>query len=317
MQPKLDADATTVEKALRLYMKLLLDGRRHYQSDLAKYLNCSPQTVIRLVAEIEAVIGACLVRGMDRHRRWYQIKSVSRNRLGLDFEELRYLSICRDLAEPYLPEEVRERVDHSIFNFSLLLADQDYAERERAQKKQIGYCAKGWINYTPYFGILEQLVQAMENKAICLVLYRSPASQVDHEHRFAPNRIIAMNNALYVLGASVTDDFTQMRFLTNLAVHRIKQVTLTDKICPFQIPEADLGMFGLPRHEPKKFRIFFKAGPAAQYVRERIWSEQQTIRESENGDIVLEIVSRSEPEVVAWARSFGDDARLLPSAGDE
>lgn len=117
MQKSLNPNATSVERALRLYQKLLLDGRRHFQSDLAEYLSCSPQTVMRLIAEIEGVIGASLVTGLEKHRRWYQIKSVSRNRLGLEFEELRYLSICRDLAEPYLPEQVKNRVDQKHIQF--------------------------------------------------------------------------------------------------------------------------------------------------------------------------------------------------------
>ena len=147
MRQSLNPDATSVEKALRLYQKLLLDGRKHFQSDLAEYLSCSPQTVIRLIAEIEALIGPALITGLEKRRRWYQIRSVSRNRLGLDFEELRYLSLCRDLADPYLPEQVKKRVDESIFNFSLLMADHEFAEREKAQKDQVAYCPKGWINY--------------------------------------------------------------------------------------------------------------------------------------------------------------------------
>lgn len=126
MNKSLDDDATTAQRALRLYQKLLLDGRRHFQTDLAEYLNCSVQTVMRLITEIEGVIGANLVTGLEKHRRWYQIRSISRNMLGLDFEELRYLSVCRDLAAPYLSEEVKSRIDNSIFNFSMLMADREW-----------------------------------------------------------------------------------------------------------------------------------------------------------------------------------------------
>ena len=35
-----------------------------------------------------------------------------------------------------------------------------------------------------------------------------------------------MNGALYALGAGVTEDFSEIRYLTNLAVHRIHEVTL-------------------------------------------------------------------------------------------
>lgn len=321
MQKSLNPDATSVERALRLYQKLLLDGRKHYQSDLAAYLACSPQTVMRLIAAIEALVGAALVTGLDRHRRWYQIRSISRNRLGLEFEELRYLSLCRDLAEPYLPEQVRHRVDQSIFNFSVLMADQEYANREKAQREQIGYCAKGWIDYTPYFGLLEKIVSAMDGKRICMVRYQALGKKTPKEYRFAPNRIVCMNNALYVLGATVLENMKDRERLVSFAVHRIKDVELTGRTWDFQIPEENLAMFGLPWHAPKVFRIRFITKRAAQYVRERIWSDRQKILEMPDGSIILEMASCSEPEVVAWVRSFGEDAELVEEpafqAGDE
>lgn len=311
MNKSLDDDATTAQRALRLYQKLLLDGRRHFQTDLAEYLNCSVQTVMRLITEIEGVIGANLVTGLEKHRRWYQIRSISRNMLGLDFEELRYLSVCRDLAAPYLSEEVKSRIDNSIFNFSMLMADREFAEREKLQKRWISCCAKGWIDYTPYFGFLDKLTQAMEEKLICLVHYRSLANRTIKEHCFAPSRIIAMNNALYALGAVLTADFTEIRFMTNFAVHRIRDVILTDKKWNFQFQDEDMSTFGLPWHEPRKFRIRFNAGRVAEYVSERRWSGKQKIRKQPDGSIVLEMVSRSEPEVRAWVRSFGGEAELL------
>lgn len=311
MQASLNPDATTVERALRLYQKLLLDGRRHFQADLARYLCCSPQTVIRLISEIEGVVGASLVTGLEKHLRWYQIRSISRNRLGLEFEELRYLSICRDLAEPYLPEQVRHRVDQGIFNFSMLMADQEYAEREKAQKEQIGHCAKGWIDYTPCFEILEKLVLAMDEQVFCLIRYQALAKKQERTHIFAVARIISMNNALYVLGAVRDEKSGNKGKLINLAIHRIKEVILIDKHRDFTIPEEDLSLFGLPWHEARLFRIRFKSERAAQYVRERIWSDEQRFLDQPDGTVILELTSRSEPEIVAWVRSFGDDAELL------
>ncbi len=312
MQLKRDTDASTATKTLRLYQKLLLDGRRHFQTDLAEYLNCSVQTVMRLIAEIEGVIGACLVTGLERHRRWYQIRSVSRNMLGLDFEELRYLSICRDLAAPYLPEQIKKRVDASIFNLSLLMADTAYTEREKVQKPQFVFHSKGWIDYSPHFKHLESLVKGAEKKRICLVRYKAAGSPQGKEHRFAPHRIVSMNNALYALGADVVDDFKSLRHFTNLAVHRIEDVTLTDKPILFDIPDSDSGMFGLPWHEPRTFRIRFKPGRVSDYVRERMWADTQKFHEQEDGGVLLELTTRSEPELTAWVRSFGEDAALLP-----
>ncbi len=131
MPRKKDRDATPGVKLLKMFRKLMLDGRKHFQADLADELQCSPQTIGRLAAEIEAVIGVSLENGIEQRKRYYQIRGINRSRLGLEFEELRYLSVCRDLAAPMLSETVAKRIDESIFSLSMLMADQGYAEREK------------------------------------------------------------------------------------------------------------------------------------------------------------------------------------------
>lgn len=318
MPAKRDQDSSPGVKLLRLFRKLMLDGRRHFQSDLAREFDCSPQTIIRLTGEIETVIGPSLESGLDNRRKWYQIRTLSRSRLGLDFEELRYLSVCRDLAAPTLPEQVRERVDDTIFNLSVLMADQSYADRVKAQQPQCSFFSKGRIDYTPHHDTIEKLVQAADQKLICLVRYKAAGKGTTKEHRFAPGSIISMNGALYVLGAGLTEDFKEKRHLTNLAIHRITDVILTERVFSIELPEVNPKAFGLPWHEPRTFRIRFKPGKSAAYVRERVWSEQQVIEEQEDGGIILELATHSEPELMAWVRSFGDETEFIAvKIGDE
>lgn len=307
MPVKRDMDATTGAKLLKLFQRLMLDGRRHFQTDLADWLNCSKQTIIRLTAEIESVIGVSLQTGLEQRRRWYQICPQSRRHLGLDFEELRYLRLCRELAAPYLPEQIGRRVDESIFRFALQMADASWSRSEAAQ---FAFSSKGHIDYSPHFAHIETLMQALEEKRICLVRYKAAGQDKSKLHRFAPGRMVSMNSALYALGADVQEDFQTMRHLTNLAVHRIQSVIQTDKPVPFAIPEADLGMFGLPWHEPRTHRIRFKPGKVSDYIRERIWSESQKLVELADGGVLLEITTCSEPELLAWIRSFGEEASL-------
>lgn len=310
MPPKIDPDTTPGVKLLRLFRKLMLDGRRHLQGDLAEEFQCSPQTIIRLAAEIEAVVGISLETGIENRRRWYQIRTISRSRLGLDFEEIRYLSVCRDMASASLPEQIRKRVDETIFNLSLLMSDQDFASRDQAQKPQFAFFSKGKIDYTPHFSTLEKLSQAAEKRRICLVQYKAAGKQESKEHRFAPSRIISMSGALYVLGSGLTEDFSEMRHLTNLAVHRIEDVTLLERTFNFDFPEASPDEFGLPWHEPRTFQIRFNPGKAAEYVRERTWADKQEISEHVDGGLTLTITTRSEPELMAWVRSFGDEVEF-------
>lgn len=307
MPLKIDQDAGHGVKLLRMFRKLMLDGRRHFQLDLAEELQCSAQTVIRMAGEIEIVIGVSLKSGLENRKRWYQIKTISRNRLGLDFEELRYLSVCRDLAGNTLPEQIRSRVDDTIFNLSVLMADQEYAERAKLQKPQFTFFSKGRIDYSPYFQHIEKLLQAAEERRFCLVRYKAAGKTDDKEHRFAPGRIVSMSGALYIVGAGMTEDFSTIRHQTTLAIHRITNVTLMERKFSFDLPEAAPDSFGLPWHEPRTFRIRFKPGKAANYVRERIWADEQKMEDLEDGGVLLEFTTRSEPEVMAWVRSFGEE----------
>ena len=111
-----------------MFRKLLVDGHRHFQLDLAKEYECSPLTIGRMATEIEGVIGPSLESGFENRRRYYQIRSIHRRMLPLEYEELRYLSICRDLAGHVLPIEVAKRVDNTLLNLSVLMADLAYAD---------------------------------------------------------------------------------------------------------------------------------------------------------------------------------------------
>ena len=171
MSPRKHHDDTSVQKGLRLFRKLMLDGRRHFQMDLANELECSPQTIIRLAATIESVIGASLESGLEKRRRWYQIRVVPRACCKLEFEELRYLSVCRDLAAPSLPAQIRQRIDETILNLSLHMADQDYAEREKTQTQRFAFFSKGKIDYSPHFEHIENCRKPLRKSAsvLCVI----------------------------------------------------------------------------------------------------------------------------------------------------
>lgn len=311
MPKKYDGDATNRNKLLKLFRKLMVEGKKHYLSDLAYEFNCSPQTILRLVNTIEAEIGINLETGKDGVRRWFQIRSLSRSRLGLDFEELRYLAICRDLAEPYLPEQVKKRIDESLLNFSLLMADSAYAKREVIQKKHISFYSKGYIDYTEHYEAITCLSEQIEKKKLCVVYYKALGKRKVKKHIFAPHKFTGMNGSLYCLGAIVNKNCETLRYFSSLAVHRIIKIIALDLPVLFDFPEIELDKFGFPRHEPKKFVIKFSSGACADYIKERVWSDEQKIKTLSGGEVLLEIITQSEPELMAWVRSFGKDAQLI------
>jgi hypothetical protein len=311
MPKKKDQDSSPGKKLLRLYKKLLLEGKKHYLSDLAVWLNCSPQTIIRLMTEIDAEAGLQLETGLDNHRRWYRMKTVSGERFGLQFEEVRYLALCRDLACQILPEPVIRRIDNSLLRLSLAISEENCVV-DKNKTGHLMFFNKGRIDYGPHQETITKLMNAQEKKRVCRVKYKASGKFTEEpkEHLFAVGRIIALNNALYVLGASLNDDHS-FKFWTNLAVHRIQSVEPANKEYNFKIPDPDPNTFGFPYHEPKTFRIHFHPGKPADYVRERVWAEEQRIEELDDGGLFLTIATRSEQELMAWVRSFGEHCEVV------
>jgi hypothetical protein len=308
MPRKFDSDATPGDKLLRLFRRLMADGGRHYLPNLAAELRCSPQTVSRLLRSIAAIVGDSLEEGFERRRRWYRLRTASPLCLGQDFEELRCLSLGRKLATPFLPERVLRRMDETLVQLALLMAEPGYGGEDAGR---FVFFSKGRIDYGPHWESIRTLLKAAEERRICLVRYRAAGRKDEKEYRFASRQLAAMSGALYALGADVDENLSIQR-LTRRAVHRITAVRLTEERHNLDIPEAEAQAFGLPWHEPRFFRIRFAPGRAADYVRERIWADSQEMDDTEDGGLILGITTRSELELTAWVRSFGEDAAFLP-----
>lgn len=176
MPSKLDPDARTGDKLLRLFRKLLFDNRRHFQQDLARELNCSPQTVIRLMEQIESAVGIALEMGTEQRRRWYRLNPGEKGHLGLDFEELRFLTLCRRMAGGILPEQTLQRL-------AMHMADPHFQDQD-----DFAFYIKGRINYTPFADTIERLVQAARCQTVCRIRYKAVGKAEPRIHRFIPGR---------------------------------------------------------------------------------------------------------------------------------
>ena len=109
------------------------------------------------------------------------------------------------------------------------------------------------------------------------------------------------------MARALSDQVETSSHYVSLAVHRILDVILKDRRILFELTDSNPGTFGLPWHEPRRFRNHFKPGGASDYVRERQWADDQNLLEQEDGSLILELVTRSEPELSSWVRSFGDE----------
>jgi len=99
-----------------------------------------------------------------------------------------------------------------------------------------------------------------------------------------------------------------------LAIHRIKKLEITER--SFEFPkdydfEKSFNQnFGVIKEEAFEVEVEF-TGYSAKYVAERIWSPDQKLTEKKDGTVKLKFSASSEPELISWVLSFGDEAKVI------
>lgn len=310
MPRKKNPDSRPRDKLLYLYQRLTLDGGRHFQAKLAADLKCAPQTVSRLIGVIEQHLGkdAYIESGLEDRRRYYRLRSGAEEKaLGFSFEELRFLATCRDIAAPHLPAGVVERINRSLTFLALQLGENG---AHGVSGAPMAFHGKGYIDYGPHLQTIGILNQAIEKRQVCRVAYRANGRQEETTYRYAPGRMLAMSGALYALGYQLPEGSLIKDRPTTFLLHRIVDVVPTEEYFSFNAAEGDARTFGLNWHEQKRMRVRV-APEASDYVRDRVWSEDQTIIDLDDGGLILEITTTSEKELNAWVWSFGGLATVL------
>jgi predicted DNA-binding transcriptional regulator YafY len=308
--PRKQSDALPRDKLLVLYQQLTLGCRRHFQSDLARDLGCSSQTVARLISVIERHLGngTEIESGLEGRRRYYRLRSATQAKtLGFSFEELDYLALCCDIGAPYLPPAVADRIDQGLMSLALQLAE---GHQRYSPVGSISFRPKGYIDYGPHMPTIAGMRKAIERRQVCHVRYRAQGREAARIYRYAPGRILATSGTLYVQGYRLADGSVLPERPTTLSLHRIVEVTPAGEYFSFNATDAAARTFGLGWHGPR--RVSIRVEPqAADYVRDRVWSDDQVIEEKDDGGIIITVTTTSERELSAWVSSFGGLARIV------
>lgn len=311
--PRNPSDLTSAEKAVALYSLLLFTGRRYCLTELANRFGISKQTVYRLVERINAQGPVKVLSGKAEGRLWFRAEAPpARPTVTLSPAAIRRLLLCRDLVAHLLPEEVRSEVEATATCSTALLADP--GQRELATAPVASAVPRGRVDYSRCRSQLDSLSDAIARRRLCRVTYKAPTRAAPREHLVAPLRLVAHHDALYLRcrpawpGGEPQPDRGPML----LAVHRLRTVDVTD--WPSRARDERGGSsqglaFGLAERERVRARVAFR-GWAANHVAERVWSDDQTLSETEDG-VTLEFTARSRGELVTWVLGFAELAEVL------
>jgi len=289
----------------------MFTGREYSLAQLSREMHCSKQTIIRMIEQIGRSLGGDVESRLEGGKRFYRMSSPKVSpKVSLSPEEIQQLEICRGMVMHLLPEVVREQVRRTIAKTTSLLPDMN--GREKAFAPVVDAQIKGRIDYSPHQEHIATLIRAIQDKKVCEVTYHSPSNPQPKTYSFAPMKIISYHEALYVAGWRVEDRGTPTpRHSIKLAIHRLKDVATQARTYDIEMdPEQKAELFGFMHLEEMRVKIRFDK-ETASYIKERQWSDDQSIREFMNGKLDLEFTSQSMPEVISWVLGFGSHAKVL------
>ncbi len=314
MGEKLDLYRSYGQKLISLFVRLLFTGERHSLTELSLALDCSKQTIIRLVNDIHKAYRIDIEETFKGNKKFYRMKRPAKTmpQAPLTGTEIRTLQMCRDFTEHLLGKELYEEATRALLKSLALLPDTD-----KTYSRHFAAFRPGSIDYTPYGKTIKTLIDAMDKKIVCQLSYQGLTEKKPKTFFIKPLKLFSHRETVYLhaqLARTPGKRYRSPKYDPLLAVHRMKQVELTDRYFEgpddFDFEKAFNRQFGIMKDETFTVEAAF-TGWSASFVAERIWSPDQQITKNDDGTIILAFTASSEPELIAWLLSFGEEARLI------
>ncbi|MEE9912020.1 MAG: WYL domain-containing protein [Deltaproteobacteria bacterium] len=313
MPAKHDLYKSYGEKLISLFIRLLFSGECHSLTELANTLNCSKQTVLRLIDNIRKSYGIAIEETKQGNRSFFRIKKLAAlpGTVPLTEAELQSLQLCKAFTQHLVGKKLYAEATQAILKSKTALAGN----------QQMGEChfaafRPGTIDYTPHHQIIHTLIDAMEKQKVCKLTYQAIESPRPKTFYIKPLKLFSYHDAIYLHAQKAKEPgkpYRPPKFDPLLAVHRMKSVAMTD--VTFQPEKFDFEKtfnqhFGIIKDEAFEVEVAF-TGWAAAYVTERRWSQNQEIIQKGKGRIILKLMTSSKPELIGWLLSLGEEAKLL------
>ena len=314
MPEKKDIYKSYGQKLISLFVKLLFSGESYSLTELARILDCSKQTVLRLVNDIRMSYGVEIEEFTQGIRKYYRIQKKGRTIpvVPMTAMEMNVLQMCRAFTEHLLGKQLFEEAARALMKSQALLP-----EEMKPFQQHFASFSSGVIDYSPHQDTIRILVEAMDKKRVCRVTYQPLMETKPKSYYIKPFKIFSHRDTLYLhnrLARTPGKPYKEPEFDPLLAIHRIRNVEMTDRF--FEFPKNyDFAKvfnrnFGVMKDESFRVEIEF-IGWAARYVAERTWTPDQKIKRIGQDKILLTFTASSEPELISWVLSFGAEARVM------
>jgi predicted DNA-binding transcriptional regulator YafY len=258
--------------------------------------------------------GVDIEESVENRRKYYQLK----RRVGVDptlnltESEISVLHMCRAFTEHLLGRELFDEAAQA-----LLKSQAHLPEKQRVDSRHFASFIPGSIDYTGHHQTIRRLIKAMDEKKICKITYKRIMADRAKTFYIKPLKVFSQKDTIYLharMARYLGKPYKEPDFDPLLAIHRIKNLELTER--SFEFPkDYDFEKFfnqnfGVIKEEAFKVEVEF-TGYATEYVAERIWSPDQKLIKKKDGTVKLKFSASSEPELISWVLSFGDEAKVV------
>jgi len=316
MPKKIDLDRTHGEKLIGLFSRLLFSNRSYSLTELSSLLNCSKQTIQRLVDNINASYSVIIHEEIIGRHKFYSIEKLpNMPHLSLTVGEYRTLLMCQAFTQHLLGRKLFDEANRALEKSSALIA-----QPVKSSADHFAVIRPGSIDYTPYQEMIRTIIEAMEQKRICKIVYHSIGQTRAKTFYIKAFKLFSHHETLYLHARKARSPGRKYKapdYDPLLAVHRLIKVELTDRNYEFpgdyDFEKFFNQEFGVMKDDVFKVEVEF-TGFSALYVAERLWSADQKIVKKKDGGIKLTFSASSTPEILSWVFSFNEEAKVVKPA---
>lgn len=313
MPRKKNPSKTYGQKIITLFAHLLFSNRQRSLTELAQMLDCSKQSVLRLIDDITLSYSVQIEEFYLGKQKYFRIKRPKTLLpLNLSKTEFSLLQMCHAFTRHLLGQEMFQQAATAIEkNTSQLM------ETTSKVSDNFSTITLGNIDYSGHHQIISDIISALDGRQVCRIHYKNIYESTTKSFFIKPLKLFSHQDTIYLhakMAMAPGKPYQEPEFDPVLALHRIKAVEVTPRQYEFPANYNFEKMFN--RHfgliKQGNFRVTAEFTDwAAGYVSERTMSPDQKIIHREDGAVVITFSASSEPEVIKWILSFGKEARLL------
>jgi predicted DNA-binding transcriptional regulator YafY len=314
MGKKIDVYRTYGQKLIKLFVSLLFTGQKYSLTELSQMLGCSKQSVLRLLNDIQRGYLIDIKEEYEQKKKYVSLKKpvLAAPVIPLTESDIQILQMCRAFTEHLLGKNLFEEATNA-----LLKGQAHLPPASSSTGRHFASFHPGSIDYTQHHDIVHSLMDAMEKGRVCHVTYQAIMEDKPKQFFIKPLKLFSHHETVYLHAQKARTpgkEYHVPDYDPLLAVHRIKDIKVTERL--FKQPrDYDFEKFfnknfGIRKDDAFEVEVEFK-GWAARYVAERICSPDQKIKKLGENNIRLTFTGSSEPDVISWLLSFGEEAKLI------